>query len=59
MIEWDPYRWLESLHQNCSDLAHQHEIQAQRLKHMDQMLHDMSIHVVFLESRIEQLEKRK
>lgn len=54
---WDPWDFLQEINTKCDHiLLMQGDLLARQLN-LEQMFHDMAVHIVVLETRLEQVEK--
>jgi hypothetical protein len=58
MTDWDPYAWLTAINQHTADIAQEHRVLELHIEQLSTMVHELTVQIVILESRIEQLEKR-
>ena len=58
MKDWDPYDWLTAINQHTAEIAQEHRVLELQIDQLSTMVHELTVQIVILESRIEQLEKR-
>ena len=57
--DWDPWDFLQEINTKCDHILAMHRDLLARQTNLDAMFHEMAVHIVHLESQIEDLEKRK